>query len=222
MISGRPFPDRAAAGALLGERLAAYAGRSDVLVLALPRGGVPVGYQVARRLQAPLDVIVVRKLGVPFESELAMGAIASGGIRVLNPDVVGAFGIDEEVIARCEARERKELERREKAYRGERPAPEVAGRVVILVDDGIATGSTIRAAVAALRAQKPARLVIGVPVASAAACRQLRAEADEVVAVLETDLFFAIGEFYETFPQTSDDEVRELLSRSVPEPAAPA
>lgn len=212
------FADRVDAGRRLAAELAGYAGRDDVVVLALPRGGVPVGYEVARALAAPFDVLVVRKLGVPGHEELAMGAVASGGVRVLNDEVVRALKIDEAVIERITARERAEVERRERAYRGERPPPELRGKTVILVDDGIATGSTARAAVAALRRADPARIVVAIPVAPPSTCRELRDEADEVVCVQTPESFWAISLWYRSFPQTTDDEVRDLLTRAAPEP----
>jgi predicted phosphoribosyltransferase len=208
------FRDRTEAGQLLAEQLTAYAGRPDVLVLALPRGGVPVASEVARALGAPLDVFVVRKLGVPGHEELAMGAIASGGVCLLNDDVVQALHIPRQVIKAVAARELRELERRERAYRGDRPAPEVRGRTVILVDDGLATGSTMRAAVAALRRLGPARIVVAVPTAAPATCEEFRHEADECVCDITPDPFYAVGLWYEDFSQTTDDEVRELLERA--------
>jgi predicted phosphoribosyltransferase len=193
--------------------LAAYADRPDVLVLALPRGGVPVGYEVARALGAPLDVFLVRKLGVPGYEELAMGAVASGGVRVLNDEIVRGLGISEHGIDVAVAREMEELARRERLYRGDRPPPDVAGRTVILVDDGLATGATMRAAVAALREQQPTRIVVAVPTASPDTCEVLKAEADDVVCAITPEPFFAVGHWYEDFTQTTDDEVRELLAR---------
>src|SRR5512135_1526004 len=208
------FRDRTEAGQLLAEKLSAYAGRPDVLVLALPRGGVPVAYEVARALGVPLDVFLVRKLGVPGHEELAMGAIASGGVCVLNDDVVQALNIPGRVIEAVAARERRELERRERAYRGGRPAPEVRGRAVILVDDGLATGSTMRAAVAALRRRGPARIIVAVPTAAPSTCEEFRHEADECVCDITPDPFYAVGLWYEDFSHTTDDEVRELLERA--------
>jgi putative phosphoribosyl transferase len=213
------FRDRAHAGKVLAERLKGYAGRPRLLVLGLPRGGVPVAFEVARALDAPLDVFVVGKLGVPGHEELAMGALTSGGVRVLNDDAVLALGIDEAAIARAAAAEGKELERRELAYRGDRGPVEVAGRTVILVDDGLATGSTMRAAVHAVRAQGPERLVVAVPVAAAQTCEQLRREVDEVVCTHTPEPFHAVGLWYDDFTQTSDDEVRDSLARARdPEP----
>lgn len=210
----RSFRDRTEAGQLLAAKLKKYAGRSDVLVLALPRGGVPVGFEVAQELRAPLDVFVVRKLGVPGHEELAMGAIATGNVRVINHEVRESLRIDDLVIDQVAAREQAELERRERTYRGTRRAPEIANRIVILVDDGIATGSTMRAAVAAVRAQSPLRVVVAVPTAAASSCRQFESLADEVFAVIQPERFFAVGEWYEDFSQTSDDEVRALLDRA--------
>ena len=213
------FADRTDAGRRLAAKHGSYAGRGDVVVLALPRGGVPVGYEVAHALEAPLDVLVVRKLGVPGHEELAMGAVAGGGVRVLEEDVVASLGIPDAVIDRVAARERGEVERRERACRGGRAAPEVRGKTVILVDDGIATGSTVRAGVAALRRSRPARIVVATPVAPPSTCRALRAEADEVVCVETPEPLRAVGAWYRAFPQTSDAEVRELLARAAPRPA---
>lgn len=204
------FRDRPDGGRRLAERLGPMTG--DVVVLGLPRGGIPVAYEVARALGAPLDVFVVRKLGVPGHEELAMGAIASGGVRVVNRDVVDALGIPPRVLDEVAAAEGRELERRERSYRDGRPAPEVAGRTVVLVDDGLATGSTMRAAVAALRQLGPARVVVAVPVAAASTCQELRAEVDDVVCAATPDPFVAVGRFYEDFSQTSDEEVHALLA----------
>lgn len=205
------FRDRKEAGRRLAERLAGYAGEPDLLVLALPRGGVEVGAEVARRLGAPLDVILVRKLGVPGHEELAMGAIASGGVRILVEDVIGALGISEREIAAVAAVEADELDRRERSYRGRRSPPDVRGKTVILVDDGLATGSSMRAAAAALASQRPRRLVVAVPVAPAATCEELRRQVDEVVCAALPEPFHSVGEWYERFDQTSDEEVRRLL-----------
>lgn len=207
------FQDRYEAGRRLAEALGSYAGRSDVLVVALPRGGVPVGYEVARALGAPLDVMQVRKLGVPGHEELAMGAIASGGVRIVSEDVVEALRIPERVIATVAAAETQELERRERIYREGRLFPELRGRTVILVDDGLATGSTMRAAAAALRSMGAARLVAAVPVAPKESCAALRETVDDVVCATMPDRFMAVGEWYEDFSQTSDEEVSELLRR---------
>ena len=206
------FRDRAEAGRHLLSKLGAYQGRPDVLVLGLPRGGIPVAYEVARGLGAPLDVFVVRKLGVPGQEELAMGAIATGGVRIVNRDVVDALHIPPDVVDRAAAEEARELERREQSYRGERPKPQVAGKTVILVDDGLATGSTMRAAVAALRQQGPARIVVAVPVAAPSTCQELRREVDEIVCFATPEPFMAVGRFYDDFAQTTDEEVTELLA----------
>ena len=208
------FRDRAEAGIALAARLGEYAGRPDVLVLALPRGGVAVGFEVARALRLPLDVLVVRKLGVPGHSELAMGAIASGGARVVSDDVIRALGIPGTAIDAVIERELHELARRERAYRGERPAPDVRGRTVLVVDDGLATGSTMRAAIASLRQQGAARIVVAAPVGAAETCAELEDDADEVVCLHAPADFWAVGAWYEDFSQTSDDEVSELLARS--------
>ncbi len=208
------FRDRRHAGRALAQALSAYANRADVLVLALPRGGVPVGFEVAEVLRVPLDVFVVRKLGVPGQPEYAMGAIASGGVRVLSDSVVRMAGIDSADIEAITAHEQTELERREQLYRGERALPDVAGRTLIVADDGLATGSTMRAAVRALRALRPARIVVAVPTAPAETCEQMRAEADEVVCLCTPEPFRAVGLWYDDFSQTSDDDVRELLAHS--------
>jgi len=208
------YRDRTEAGKRLAERLTDYADRPDVLVLALPRGGVPVAYEVARALQAPLDVFLVRKLGVPGHEELAMGAIATGGVRVLNDDVVDYLSIRGEVIDAVAADELRELERRERAYRGDRPAPDVKGKTVILVDDGLATGSTMRAAAAALRRQRPARIVVAVPVSAPQTCDEYRMGVDEIVCAVTPEPFHAVGQWYADFSQTTDEEVRELLARA--------
>jgi len=208
------FRDRREAGRVLAQELAAYARRPDVVVLALPRGGVPVAYEVARALGAPLDVFLVRKLGVPGHEELAMGAVATGGVRVLNDQVVRALGIPPDVIDMVAAWEQQELARRERLYRGDRPPPDVKGRTVVLVDDGLATGATMRAALAALRQQQPARRVVAVPTAAAQTCDALRTEADDVVCATTPEPFDAVGFWYEDFSQTTDDEVRELLDRA--------
>jgi putative phosphoribosyl transferase len=209
------FRDRADAGRQLAAKLTACAGRPNVQVLALPRGGVPVGYEVAHALGAPLDVFLVRKLGVPGREELAMGAMAAGGVRVLNEEVVRTLGIPDDVIESVSEKERRELARRERAYRDDRPPPDVRGRTVLLVDDGLATGSTMRAAVAALRKLHPARIVVAVPVGSAETCAELAAAADEVICARTPDPFYAVGLWYEDFTQTTDEQVHELLERAV-------
>lgn len=209
----RRFANRAQAGSELGERLVAYAGREDVIVLALPRGGVPVGREVARALGAPLDVLIVRKLGLPGQEELAMGALASGGTRVLNEELVSQLGVPAEIVDRVAAREAVELERREQRYRDGRPPPDVTGRVVILVDDGLATGSTMRAAVLALRQRRPSRIVVAVPTAPPQVASQLEGLADEVVCLMQPEPFFAVGLSYDDFSEVGDDEVRRLLDQ---------
>ncbi len=206
------FRDRVDAGRQLAARLGAYAGRPDVLVLGLPRGGVVVAAEVARALGAPLDVIVVRKLGVPGQEELAMGAIASGGIRILNREVVQPLHITSGEIDAVAGRERGELERRERSYRDDRPPPAIQGRTILLVDDGIATGATVYAAIAAVRQQQPARIVVAVPVAAPSTCRDLLSVADEVVCVIMPESFFAVGSWYEDFSATTDEQVRAALA----------
>ena len=208
------FADRAEAGRMLAERLKAYADRKDVTVLGIPRGGVPVAFEIAEALGAHLDVFVARKLGVPGQEELAFGAIASGGVRVLDPEIVGALGISNFDIEEVTARERKELERRERLYRGARAPLDLGGRTAILVDDGIATGSSIRAAISALRHLHPARLVVAAPVAPLSTCARLQQEVDDLVCVDTPKSFRAIGEFYEDFSQVTDEEVTDLLRRS--------
>ena len=206
------FQDRHDAGRALAERLRHYAGRDDVLVLALPRGGVPVAYEVASALDAPLDLFLVRKLGLPGHEEFAIGAIASGGVRVVSDEVIRELGIDEERLDAITRREQTELERRERRYRGGRPPPEVEGRTVILVDDGLATGSTMRAAVAALRAEGPARIVVAVPTAARETCDDLRPDVDELICATTPEPFLAVGLWYSDFSQTTDEEVHTLLS----------
>ena len=213
-MSPRLFSDRAEAGRVLAERLGHYADRPGVIVLALPRGGVPVAYEVAKALHAPLDVFVVRKLGIPGHEELALGAVATGGVRVLNDQVVKGLSIPGYVIDAVANWELQELERRERLYRGDRPPPDVRGKTVILVDDGLATGSTMLAAVRALRQQGPARIVVAVPVASPDTCELLRTYVDEVVCAATPEPFYAVGLWYRDFSQTTDEEVRELLARS--------
>jgi erythromycin esterase-like protein/predicted phosphoribosyltransferase len=212
------FRDRRDAGRVLAEKLAAYANRPDVLVMALPRGGVPVAYEVARALGAPLDVFVVRKLGVPGYEELAMGAVATGGVRVLNDQLVKRLGIPDHVIKAVTTRERQELARRERLYRDGRPPPDISGRTVILVDDGLATGATMQAAVEALRQQNPARIVVAVPTASPDTCEEMKAKADDVICAITPQPFDAVGRWYQDFSQTTDEEVGALLARtSTPE-----
>ena len=210
----RAFANRTEAGRLLVEKLVKYAGRDDVIVLGLPRGGVPVAFEVAQRLGAPLDVFIVRKLGVPGFEELAAGAIASGGVRVLNEDVTRAIPHADEMIEAVTVRETAELERREQIYREGRPPPELRGRVVILVDDGLATGATMRAAVKALRQRGVAKIVVAVPVGPPDTCRQIEQEADETICLSTPPFFQAVGQYYEDFSQTSDEDVRELLSQA--------
>ena len=208
------FANRREAGRILASLLRKYDDRDDVLVLALPRGGVPVGFEVAQALRAPLDVFIVRKLGVPGHDELAMGAIATEGVRVLNDDVVMSLELEPEVIDAVAAREEKELARRERLYRGARPAPDVHGRTVILVDDGLATGSTMRAAVAALRKQRPARIVVAVPVAAPETREEFKTEVDEVICAATPRMFNGVSRWYEDFCQTTDEEVHELLAQA--------
>ena len=210
---GTLYRDRIEAGRLLATKLTAYAHRPDVLVLALPRGGVPVAYEVAKALQAPLDVFVVRKLGVPGREELAMGAIATGGIRVINEEVVRMLRIPDSVIDAVAAQEQRELERRERLYRDDRPPPDVSVRTVILVDDGLATGSTMRAAIEALRRQHPARIVVAVPVAAPSTCDEFRAEVDDIICARTPEPFYGVGYWYEDFSQTTDNEVHDLLAQ---------
>ncbi|MEW6127250.1 MAG: phosphoribosyltransferase [Acidobacteriota bacterium] len=208
------FQNRVEAGRALAEKLKGYANLSEVVVLALPRGGVPVAFEVAKTLNAPLDIFVVRKLGLPGQEELAMGAIASGGVRVLNQQLVNYLNIPEELIDRVAAQEQQELERREQLYRNHRPALEVDGRTVILVDDGLATGSTMRAAVEALRQLAPARIIIAVPVSPPNVCREFSRIADECICALTPQFFGGVGKWYRDFSQTTDEEVRDLLERA--------
>lgn len=208
------FRDRSEAGKALARLLTHYADRPDVLILALPRGGVPVGFEVARALHAPLDVLLVRKLGLPGQEELAMGAVASGGRIVLNEELLYQMKLPREVIDQAIDRELGELKRREKRYRGERPVPDVQDLVVILVDDGLATGSSMRAAAEALRLQQPQRIVVAVPVAPVSTCEAFRVEADEVVCVVTPEPFYAVGMWYDDFAQVTDEEVRDLLERA--------
>jgi predicted phosphoribosyltransferase len=208
------FRDRTEAGRLLAEKLREYANRSDVVVLALPRGGVPVAFEVARALNAPLDVFVVRKLGVPGHEELAMGAIASGGVRVLNQDVLQALGISRGVVDLVAEREQRELQRREREYRDGRAPVDIRDRTVILVDDGLATGSSMRVAAIALKQKGPAEIIAAVPVGAPETCAQFESEVDKVVCAAAPEPFRAVGEWYRDFSQTSDEEVRDLLSEA--------
>jgi putative phosphoribosyl transferase len=215
----RAFSNRAEAGRQLSEKLETYAGREDVIVLGLPRGGVPVAYEVAKRLNAPLDLFIVRKLGVPGFEELAAGAIASGGVRVLNQDVVRAIPYATEAIEAVTAKETAELRRREQMYREGRPAPELRDKTVILVDDGLATGATMRAAVKAVRQSGAAKIVMAVPVGPPDTCHDIAQEADETICLITPPFFQAVGQYYEDFSQTSDDDVRALLRHAAaPEP----
>lgn len=213
------FQDRAEAGRALAARLMGFAGRGDAVVLGLPRGGAVVGYEVAQALNAPLDVFLVRKLGTPGQPELAMGAIASGGVLVLNPDIVHGLNISDETIRAVAAREQQEIERREREYRGNHPALPLRHQAVILVDDGLATGSTMRAAVTAVRNLDPSSIIVAVPVAAASTCDELRSETevDHVICLATPEPFRAVGQWYREFPQVSDQEVRELLDRSAGE-----
>jgi putative phosphoribosyl transferase len=213
----RRFRDRTEAGQLLAQSLRKHAGRDDVVVLALPRGGVPVAYEVAKVLGAPLGIFLVRKLGVPGHEELAMGAIATGGLVVLDERLVKALGIDEAELERAIAAEARELERRAAAYDGDRAPPELEGKTVILVDDGLATGATMRAAALAVRRLNPARVVVAVPVAAGETCREFEDVVDEVVCEVTPSPFRAVGLWYDDFSQTSDEEVRELLARAAAE-----
>jgi predicted phosphoribosyltransferase len=214
------FRDRRHAGAVLAARLERYANRPDVVVLALPRGGVPVAFEVARALRAPLDVFLVRKLGAPGQEELALGAIASGGVRILNQEIVRELGITALELEAVAAREDRELRRREELYRGSRPRVPVAGRAAILVDDGLATGASMKAAVAAMRREQPAEIVVAVPVGAPDTCELLRADVDDVVCAVTPEPLMAVGAWYEDFTQTSDAEVRSLLDEAARVPAA--
>jgi putative phosphoribosyl transferase len=208
------FKNRTIAGQMLARELAEYANTTNVIVLALPRGGVPVGFEVAQGLNAPLDVLVVRKLGVPEQEELAMGAIASGGVRIINEHIINLMNISEETIARVAAQEERELERRELLYRGDRPDPELEGHIVILVDDGLATGATMWAAVASVRRHHPATMVIAVPVGAVATCQELQTAVNQVVCLATPEPFYSVGLWYEDFPQTTDEQVRDLLRQA--------
>jgi predicted phosphoribosyltransferase len=216
-MTQRYFRDRSEAGRLLAAKLRAYANRSDVIVLALPRGGVPVAYEVASALRATLDIFLVRKLGVPGYEELAMGAVATGGVRVLNDEIVRGLRIPDYVIDAVAAWQLQELARRERLYRGDRPKPNVQKRVAILVDDGLATGATMLAAIQAVRQQQPAQIVVAVPTASPEACEEMKTEADDVVCAITPAPFHSVGLWYEDFSQTTDEEVRDLLARSTSE-----
>lgn len=208
------FGDRVDAGRKLAERLSAYAKRNNVIVLGIPRGGVPVAFEVATALDAPLDVFLSRKLGVPGQEELAFGAVATGGVRVLDQELIEAVGISKQEIEQITNRVRAELERRERVYRGSRPPLQLEGKIVILIDDGIATGSSMRAAIEALRQLKPARIVVAVPVAPFSTCRRLKTEVDELVCVHMPEAFYAIGQFYDDFSQVADEEVTDLIHRA--------
>lgn len=208
------FLNRRDAGKQLSQKLMKYAGRADAVVLALPRGGVPVAYEVARALKAPMDVLIVRKLGVPGQEELAFGAIASGEIRIINENLVRQLKLDPEVIDVIMQRERSELQRREGQYRGNRAAVDVRDRIVILIDDGLATGATMLAAVSAMRSQQPARIVLAVPTASQQAIRIFRSRVEEAVYVIAPEPFEGVGKWYEDFSQTTDEEVQKLLSET--------
>ncbi len=205
------FRNRTEAGKLLASRLTQYADRTDVLVLGLPRGGVPVAFEIAAKLKAPLDICLVRKLGFPGNKEVAMGAIASGGVRILNDDLLSELNISQKTIEEVTAQELKELQRRDRVYRGDRIAPTIGHQIIILVDDGLATGSTMRAAIAGLKLQNPQRIVVAVPVSSVDAYQEISDEVDEVVCLKMPEPFYAIGLWYENFAQTSDIEVCELL-----------
>ncbi len=209
-----PFLNRSEAGRALAQALMHHAGRGDVLVLALPRGGVPVAFEVANALNVPLDLMLVRKLGTPGQPELAMGAIAQNGVRVMNPELVSMLRISEDAIAVAERRERKELERRQRVYRGKRLPPDLHGKRVILIDDGLATGATMRSAIKAVRTQAPAMVVVAVPMAPEDTVAALKREADEVVCLATPEPFVAVGRWYLEFPQTSDAEVKDLLARA--------
>ena len=213
------YRDRREAGQVLADRLRHLAGRQDLIVLALPRGGVPVAFEVATRIGAALDVFMVRKLGLPGHPEFAMGAIASGGIRTLDDDIVRYYRIPAAVVEQIAGAEQQELERRERAYRGARPPPALADRIVILVDDGLATGSTMRAAVIAVRRQLPSQIIVAAPVGARQACGALDQVADEVVCAMTPEPFRAVGLWYQHFEQTTDDEVRRLLAAAAAEPS---
>ncbi len=210
------FSNRTEAGQMLAQKLTAYTDCKDGLVMALPRGGVPVAYEVAKALNLPLDICIVRKLGVPGHKELAMGAIASGGVRVLNYDVLGRLNISNQTIDEVTAKELRELQRRDRVYRGDRLPPNVRNHTIILIDDGIATGSTIRAAITIIRQQQPRRIIVATPVAPQVVCEELQGLVDEVVCLSMPEPFYAIGLWYENFTQTTDAEVWKLLDKSHP------
>lgn len=214
MLTNRKFRDRLEAGSQLSKRLLGYAGQDNVIAAALPRGGVVVASEVAQQLKVALDIFIVRKLGVPGREELAMGAIASGGVTVVNEELVTMLGITEDAIARVAQQEEEELRRREELYRNGRPAMELKNKIVILIDDGLATGSSMRAAVLAVRQKSPRRLVVAVPVGSASVCQQLLSQADEAVCLRTPEPFLAVGQWYESFSQVSDDEVKSLLQKA--------
>jgi putative phosphoribosyl transferase len=205
------YKNRSEAGKKLAAKLHVYANRPDVIILGLPRGGIPVAFEVATKLGLPLDVFVVRKLGVPGHEELAMGAIASGGVKVLNQDIVQGLNISRDAIESVANKQNEELKRREQLYRGNHPHLDVKNLTVILVDDGLATGATMRAAVQALRKQKPVGIIVAVPAAAPEACEELGEEADDIICAITPDPFFSVGSWYEDFSQTTDDEVRQLL-----------
>jgi len=209
------FRDRTDAGQVLARCLQQYKNQPDVLILGLPRGGVPVAYEVAREMKAPLDVFIVRKLGVPGHEELGMGAIATGGVRILQDGIVRELGISPQTIEAVSAREQAELERRERLYRGDRPAPTIKGRTIVIVDDGLATGSTMKAAIQAVRQQDPRQVIVAVPTAPSETCEQLKGSADEVVCALTPEPFFAVGGSYADFTQITDEEVRDLIASAV-------
>jgi putative phosphoribosyl transferase len=209
-----PFKDRREAGRKLAQKLTVYAGQPDLLTLALPRGGVPVAYEVARALNAPLDIFLVRKLGLPGQEELAIGAIATGGVRVLNRDIIRMLSIPDELINFVARRELQELQRRERLYRGDRPPPDVRDRKIILIDDGLATGASMRAAVVSLRAQHPARILVAVPIAAESVCEAFRTEVDEIICAVTPEPFYGVGRWYEDFSQITDREVRILLEEA--------
>ena len=208
------FRDRTEAGQVLASKLTKYLNQVNTVILALPRGGVPVAYEIGQELGLPVDIFVVRKLGVPGHEELAMGAIASGGVRHINRDVVDQLRIDSETIDVASRREQKEIERREQLYRGQRLPVDVRNKTVILVDDGLATGSTMRAAIAALRQHRPARIVVAVPAAAPQTCSEIADEVDEIICAATPEPFYAVGQWYQEFSQTTDEEVRDLLARA--------